>query len=424
MSLRASAVSINFGLSDTRFRHQAAHCTGIAIAPTATPMTDVGAWVCLGDQVGQITKLDTGGKCAVAIVNGPTKWRTVKDVSSIFGTSGVPKAMLMPGDWVRLTDKKAGELVGQLIKIEGGRFNVKLMDGKTLWRGLADLTPPFDDAPALPILGTAQPAKEASRKPSASPIAAAASPATPPALKKTPSKPPPTPPPAEAPSAAPSWLERPALRKTPSVIKSEKPSESESPTAFERPKLRSTTSTPAAAASKPPPKASAPAPAVSSVREQVLRSRALLAAADSAQPSEPLVIETIGQGLHDGDAAATGAEGLENRPTLARPKAAGRRPRGGATSSSSGGGAASASDAAAHLEEDPSQDAEAMTPRTASLAGNLAQQRLQRSQQRANERTLQQSPRAQMVNRIGVQVLPTAPTKAEVSPINDQEARI
>ena len=65
-----------------------------------------------------------------------------------------------------------------------------------------------------------------------------------------------------------------------------------------------------------------------------------------------------------------------------------------------------------------------MTPRTASLAGNLAQQRLQRSQQRANERTLQRSPRAQMVNRIGVQVLPTAPTKAEVSPINDQEARI
>ena len=94
------------------------------------------------------------------------------------------------------------------------------------------------------------------------------------------------------------------------------------------------------------------------------------------------------------------------------------------SSSSSGGGAAAASDAAAHLEEGPSQDVEAMTPRTASLAGNLAQQRLQRSQQRANERTLQQSPRAQMVNRIGVQVLPTAPTKAEVSPINDQEARI
>ena len=161
MSFRASAVSINFGLSDTLFGIKR-HRTGIAIAPTATPMTDVGAWVCLGDQVGQITKLDTGGKCAVAIVNGPTKWRTVKDVSPIFGTSGVPKAMLTPGDWVRLTDKKAGELVGQLIKIEGGRFNVKLMDGKTLWRGLADLTPPFDDAPALPILGTAQPAKEAS----------------------------------------------------------------------------------------------------------------------------------------------------------------------------------------------------------------------------------------------------------------------
>ena len=102
------------------------------------------SWVALDEQVGQITKLDQSGKCAVSIVHGPTKWRTMNDVTNLFGTSGEPKETLTPGDWVRLADSKGGDApaVGQLIKIEGGRFNVKLMDGKTLWRARGDLTPP------------------------------------------------------------------------------------------------------------------------------------------------------------------------------------------------------------------------------------------------------------------------------------------
>ena len=43
---------------------------------SSMPPLEVGAWVCLGEQVGQISKLDSTGKCAVAIVNGPTKVRT------------------------------------------------------------------------------------------------------------------------------------------------------------------------------------------------------------------------------------------------------------------------------------------------------------------------------------------------------------
>ena len=31
------------------------------------------SWVALDEQVGQITKLDQSGKCAVSIVHGPTK---------------------------------------------------------------------------------------------------------------------------------------------------------------------------------------------------------------------------------------------------------------------------------------------------------------------------------------------------------------
>ena len=39
----------------------------------AAAALEVGAWVALGEQVGQISKLDKFGKCAVAILNGPTK---------------------------------------------------------------------------------------------------------------------------------------------------------------------------------------------------------------------------------------------------------------------------------------------------------------------------------------------------------------
>lgn len=119
----------------------------------------VGSWVALGQEVGQLTKVD-GGKIAISIggptSGGPTKWRTLADVKSVFGSSGVPKATLAPGDWVTLPDKKGGPpAVGQCVKFEGGRVNVKLTDGKVLWRGFGDITAPFDDAPSLPLLGAA-----------------------------------------------------------------------------------------------------------------------------------------------------------------------------------------------------------------------------------------------------------------------------
>lgn len=149
----------------------------------AAPLA-VGSWVALGDQVGQISRLDSSGKCAVSIVNGPTKWRTLADVKSIFGSSGVPKSQLVPGDWVRLQDKGAGETVGQLLKVEGGRFNVRLMDGKVLWRGNLDLMAPFDDAPKLPILGS-EPSKAAQGRPSIAAVPPAA-PSAPPASTAAP----------------------------------------------------------------------------------------------------------------------------------------------------------------------------------------------------------------------------------------------
>ena len=77
------------------------------------------SFVVLGDQVGQISKID-GAKCAVSIVNGPTKWRTLGDVKLLFGKSGTPKDVLSKGDFVQLAPKPGAELtVGQLVKDAG-----------------------------------------------------------------------------------------------------------------------------------------------------------------------------------------------------------------------------------------------------------------------------------------------------------------
>ena len=108
-----------------------------------------GDWVALGEQAGQVTRVD-GAKIAVAIVDGPTKWRTASDVAPLFG-SGDPKSTTHPGDWLRL----ANGAVGQCLKVDGGRINLRLVDGKVLWRGFADITPPAGDAPRTRMLGAA-----------------------------------------------------------------------------------------------------------------------------------------------------------------------------------------------------------------------------------------------------------------------------
>ena len=113
-----------------------------------------GDWVAFGDQPARIGKCD-GAKIAVALLEGNrTLWRTRADVKPLFGTSGTPKALVEVGDWVKLV-AKAGEpqSVAQVLRIEGGRVSVRIIDsGKTLWRGFADLTRPFDDAPKTIIL--------------------------------------------------------------------------------------------------------------------------------------------------------------------------------------------------------------------------------------------------------------------------------
>ena len=139
------------------------------------PLIQVGSYVALSEQVGVITKIDSTGKCAVALINGPTKWRRLGDVVSIFGSSGRPKQQLKPADFVRLPDKKSGtDAVGQVLKLEGGRVNIRLLrDDKVLWRGISDLLPPFDDAPVVPLLSEAKAGTAAAPPPSPpAPVAA------------------------------------------------------------------------------------------------------------------------------------------------------------------------------------------------------------------------------------------------------------
>ena len=163
----------------------------------------VGSYVALGDQIGIISRLD-GAKCAVSILpkGGPTKWRTLADVRSVFGSSGTPKAVLAVADFVRLAPKAGAEVVvGQILKIEGGRMNVRCaQDGKVLWRNRADLTPPFDDAPQLPILGE----PGAAAKPSSELGGGGPTGGTPPRPSQAASKPPapPAPPMADPPAGA------------------------------------------------------------------------------------------------------------------------------------------------------------------------------------------------------------------------------
>ena len=133
---------------------QALHDVEEPTKEMASKSVELGDWVVLGEQPGQVSKID-GGKIAVVLVEGNrTLWRAAKDVGSLFGSSGVPKAAIEPGDWVHLT-VKAGEqpCVGQVARLAGGRINVRCTDGKVLWRSIADLSAPWDDAPKTIMVG-------------------------------------------------------------------------------------------------------------------------------------------------------------------------------------------------------------------------------------------------------------------------------
>ena len=167
--------------------------------------TAVGDYVALGDQPGRVTKCEAGKVAVQLMEGGKTLWRPAKDVVPLLGVSGTAKTVLDSGDWVHVV-VKPGEaaVLGQLArKADGGRVNVRLPDGRTLWRGFADLTPPSDDAPKTILLGasgTPQPARASA----ASAPAAAAFTVTPSAAPgvSTGLAPPAAPSTAAAPSAA------------------------------------------------------------------------------------------------------------------------------------------------------------------------------------------------------------------------------
>ena len=133
---------------------------------------EVGSWVALGLQAGQITKADRG-QLAVNI-GGKSFWRKPSDLRPLFGSSGRPKKseLVEVGDWVRLpaTDKlgrplsatpsllglslKDGEeLMGQVSKVDAheGRLRVQLLDGRSCWRAYDQVVLPDDDAPYVPL---------------------------------------------------------------------------------------------------------------------------------------------------------------------------------------------------------------------------------------------------------------------------------
>ena len=141
---------------------------------------EVGSWVALGLQAGQITKADRG-QLAVNI-GGKSFWRKPSDLRPLFGSSGRPKKseLVEVGDWVRLpaTDKlgrplsatpsllglslKDGEeLMGQVSKVDAheGRLRVQLLDGRSCWRAYDQVLMPDDDAPYIPLQVLSTPEK-------------------------------------------------------------------------------------------------------------------------------------------------------------------------------------------------------------------------------------------------------------------------
>ena len=120
-----------------------------------------GDYVLIGDrELGVLVKVNPDGRIKAQLSDGTAKWRHVDDLQSVFGTRGgaaKPPAELDAGDWIRLRDK-AGKTptaklpVGQLVKRDGARMQVRTTDGKTFWRTLEDLVPPSADAPKTGVV--------------------------------------------------------------------------------------------------------------------------------------------------------------------------------------------------------------------------------------------------------------------------------
>jgi hypothetical protein len=131
-----------------------------SIAPSTRPRTmSAGDWVALSSpgqvrsQVGRISKVD-GTRVSVAPIDGTNnKWRQLSDVQPLFGSSDAPpKDQLAVADWVRLD----GNVVGQVCRFDPNspnRVNLRLTDGKFVWRATSELAPPRSDAVTTALLG-------------------------------------------------------------------------------------------------------------------------------------------------------------------------------------------------------------------------------------------------------------------------------
>ena len=129
----------------------------IELARTEHGGFNLGDHVFCDGEVGQLLKIMSDGKVRVLCRDGSSKWREDTALASVFGSSSEPKASLARGDWVRLggrlsTQDRAASLVGQVMQVNNGRAQVRLLDGKSLWRELHELVPPSDDAPSTGIV--------------------------------------------------------------------------------------------------------------------------------------------------------------------------------------------------------------------------------------------------------------------------------
>ena len=125
----------------------------------------VGDLVVLNSQVGRISQIGDGGRCAVQ-VGGRSFWRSRKDVNSLHGQPNAPiKEYIEVGDWVKVSMQKqssnsaptGAREVGQVASILDGRINVRILSNprQTVWRSAADLDLPRKGAPRTGLLDEA-----------------------------------------------------------------------------------------------------------------------------------------------------------------------------------------------------------------------------------------------------------------------------
>ena len=120
----------------------------------------VGQLVVLGGRVGTITQL-SGSNVAVSIC-GRSMWRDRRAVLPLFGTSGTRKTVAEVGDWVKVNVMSQGsnvapqqqEKVGQVVIARDGRLSIRVWPtADCVWRGIRDVSLPFDDAPKTVVEG-------------------------------------------------------------------------------------------------------------------------------------------------------------------------------------------------------------------------------------------------------------------------------